>query len=411
VNKLNIVTSGCSNWSGHTATITRTAGSSTANVSLSNSYVNGDRVYIGNTGRSDLDETSGVTISGVNGAGFSYSSGGNTGIVVPVNANVINVSESWMVPYELPYKTAYQAALTALFLHFNQNYAPGGTNLSNQLGYLRFGQSVGAEAFPECSGDLGSLGNGYNYTADTGMSGVSVGWTGDYYTGMLAWAEAQHPFMNILTSLNQVTGPTDGYGSREAAAAAAATNGGGFGDGFGSQGLSLLDQINTCSQAASGWCTAFGLWYPSWMPLELQQISLSDPLDYDCMHGPTGQCGIPNNDSGDLRLWLDFAVQNHLTVLELYYHDAALAFDPQYCALDSQTSPMTCTSASYTLDEFLTRPLQFSFFQAISGTTGSGAGIASGCQSQVGVTGAQSGANGDCSYGIAIMNAHGLHAK
>jgi hypothetical protein len=245
--------------------------------------------------------------------------------------------------------------------------------------------------------------------------GTSVGWTGDYYTGNLTWAGLQRPFMKVFAPLNQVTSPTDNYGTREAAAAAGSTNGGGFFDGFGSQGLSLLDD-SSCSGAASNWCSAFGNWYPHGMPLELQQISLSDPFDGDCTtQSPGGGCGVPPSDSGDLRHWLPFAVNNHLKVLELYYRDAALAFDPNYCVLDSQITPTSCnTSTSYTTgsNTFLTSGLQFTFFESITGvSTGVGIGAACAGNSNVNVSGAQSGATGDCSYAIAINNAHGLHTK
>lgn len=167
-----------------------------------------------------------------------------------------------------------------------------------------------------------------------------------------------------------------------------------------------------CAGAVSNWCTVFGAWYVNGMPLELQQISLSDPFDENCAsQSPTGKCGIPPNDSGDLRQWLPFAVQNHLTILELYYRDAALAFDPNYCVLNSQTTPTSCTAASYTVGQntFLTAALQFTFFESISGGT-TGVGIGNSCAASVGaVTSAQTGASGDCSYATAINNAHGLH--
>jgi hypothetical protein len=46
---------------------------------------------------------------------------------------------------------------------------------------------------------------------------------------------------------------------------------------------------------------------------------------------PGGQCGTPPKVSGDMRIWLPFAIQHHATVIEMYYQDLGLAFDQNYC--------------------------------------------------------------------------------
>ncbi len=248
----------------------------------------------------------------------------------PIKRRFISAAQSSAVPYELPYRSALKALWAATFAHYGAGFSISGTNVSSQLGYKRGGESVGGEAYPYCIGDgtfgMTHLSSPYTYT--------KAGWI-SYFSEMLQWAGSQHPFMKVFAPINEAGSPTDrNYGTQEAAAAVVNGNGHGFVDGFGSQGLSASDQVNGCSSSTSDWCSSFGLWWKTGAPLELQQLSLSDETDADCMHGHGTNgpnCGTPPQDSGDLRVWLPFAQQNHMTILELYYHDAGLAFDPLYC--------------------------------------------------------------------------------
>jgi hypothetical protein len=414
---INSIQNACTNWTGHSmanGSMTRAPTSSIVTAALSqHGYATNDTIWVNNVTPAAYNTgIGGKTVTFVDSNHFTYDSGQVSGGAGDFNTggNLISASESWVVPYELPYLTAYHAALTALFLHFKSGYQANGSDASSQLGYIRFGHSVGAEAFAYCTSVLAALPSPYEYVSTSASTQCSthpadcVGWTDDYYAGNMQWAQLQHPFMKIYGPLNQVNSD-NAYGTREAAAAAGSTNGGGFFDGFGSQGLSLLD-ATSCGTASSGWCNAFGSWYTHGSPLELQQISLSDPNDGNCTsqspNWPTSGCGTPPDDSGDLRGWLPFATSNHLTVLELYYRDAALAFDPSYCTLNSQTSPTTCSS-SYTTGQntFLTTPLEFTFFQSV--------GVGASCASSLGISQTQTGAAGDCSYANAINAAHGLH--
>ena len=89
----------------------------------------------------------------------------------------------------------------------------------------------------------------------------------------------------------------------------------------------MLDKLHSC---IADWCNLFATTYHAFgMPLELQQLSISDPTNSSCTGGTCGP--PPNGVSGDLRLWLPFAVSNDATVFEIYYQDLGLAFDSSYC--------------------------------------------------------------------------------
>jgi hypothetical protein len=109
---------------------------------------------------------------------------------------------------------------------------------------------------------------------------------------------------------------------------------------------------------------------------------------------PSG-CGIPSaGDSGDLRVWLPFAIGNHANVIELYSLDAALAFDPNYCTAISLGE---CATAYDTSNTFLTPALEAQFMNFVGqGTT---------CPTPVY---GPSGGTGNCAYAAAINIAHGL---
>lgn len=401
--------------SGSTVTVNDTGCCSTT-PTQSNVTQNNDLVWVNITTSAACSTSSaGATATVSSNNQFSYTPqtpGSCSGAISSSNVTYISPIQSWPVPYEWPYKAALKALWAATLAHFNSGYqANNGTTLLNvggQLGYIRPGESTGGEAFPYCTINLidsAKTAAPYTYVKSGGIAGTSVGWI-DYYKEMLQWGESQTPFMKFFAPLNAAESNDLDYGYQEANAAAITSNGHGIIDGFGSQGLSLLDYSSGCASSASDWCPSFGTWYPSAMPLELQQISLSDPEDGDCSTQsppPNHHCGVPPNDSGDLRVWLPFAVNNHLTVLELYYLDAGLAFDPNYCDSITFTPPSTytCGPSSYALgsNTFLTRNLQGPFMNDV--------GQGSNCSPPVSAAGGTS--TGHCYYATAINNAHGAH--
>jgi hypothetical protein len=88
--------------------------------------------------------------------------------------------------------------------------------------------------------------------------------------------------------------------------------------GFGSQGLQAAD-VTGYPRCSSDWCNLFDQ-YAGMVPLELQTIAASDPSG-------AGQ-------TGSLTTLVPFAISHHAAVLEIYYQDWLLAFDPSYPGYD-----------------------------------------------------------------------------
>src|SRR3954469_329952 len=82
---------------------------------------------------------------------FQYQSGAHAAGSASTPGTVISTQQSWPVPYETPYKTAWEAFIAAAVLHFNAS-----PHLA-QISYMRVGRSVGGEAFPYCTESLESL--------------------------------------------------------------------------------------------------------------------------------------------------------------------------------------------------------------------------------------------------------------
>ncbi len=385
--------------SGSTVTVNDTSCCSMTSTQ-SNVIQTGDLVWVNVVGSSACSTTSAGTMATVNNSGqFYYTPQGScSGSISNSNVTYISAIQSWPVPYEWPYKAALQALWAATFAHFNSNYTAknaGGTsvNVGKQLGYIRPGESAGGEAFPYCTANLKALAAPYTYAKQNDGPhpvGTYVGWL-DYYKEMLQWGKSQTPYMNFFAPLNAADGNDLDYGYQEANAAAISSNGHGFIDGFGSQGLSLRDSLNGCTLSASNWCPSFGNWYTSAMPLELQQLSLSDERDSTC-----SSCGVPPGDSGDLRLWLPFAVNNHITILELYYLDAGLAYDQNYCTAISGLG--VCTGYNPGSNTFLNTTIQATFMNHV--------GQGKNCPG-----GGPTYSNGNCSYAQCLNDAHGPHPR
>lgn len=315
----------------------------------------------------------GVVVQSATADTFQYQSGILTADTATVAGTVISVQQSWNVPYETPYKTAWEAFIAAAIAHFNAS-----PNLS-QISYMRIGRSVGGEAYPYCTGNLDDLPTPNTYSKSLWL---------DYYGEIADFIQSQNPKMVILDPLNEAGTPVDpSYGTSEAGIAVVHQNASGQVDGFGSQGLRSNDQSNFDQNppvyCASDWCGTFDTYYQTEPNLELQQRDLSDPI------------GVTSSLTGDLRPLLPFAVERHATIIELYPLDALLAFDPNYCVL---TVPDTgvCTTGSISVAPTDQPPTnlspqnQYSYFQAV-GQPG------------------QTGATGDASYAASINSAHGSH--
>jgi hypothetical protein len=308
----------------------------------------------------------GVTVQNATANTFQYQSGILTADSATAPGTVISVQQSWPVAYEAPYKTAWEAFIAAAIAHFNSSpHLP-------QIGYMRVGRSVGGEAYPYCTGQLNLLPAPNTYTKN--------GWL-QYYTDIGDFVQAQNPLMQIMDPLNEAGNPSDPtYGTAEADISVAHQNALGKVNGFGSQGMNAGDITNydkvPPGYCASDWCGTFNTYAATIPNLELQQRNLSDPI------------GLTGTLTGDLRPVIPFALERHMTILEVYMLDALLAYDPNYCVL---TKPDTgvCTTGSVSVAPTDLPPTdlppedQYPYFQAV-GQSG------------------QVGATGDASYAAAI---------
>jgi len=314
-------------------------------------------------------EPGGVPVKNVTSNTFQYQSGTLAAGAATTPGTVISSQQSWPVPYEAPYKTAWEAFVAAAIIHFNNS-----PNRS-QITYMRIGRSAGGEAFPYCTDTLKGLTGQNTYT--------KAGWL-QYYTDIDNFIQDQNPMIQMLDPLNEAGSPVDNtYGSAEAQIAVSHQNAASKVNGFGSQGLRASDIPNYAQSAddcASDWCAMFNAYYHSGYPLELQQIDLSDP---------TASLN-PLSETGDLRRLLPFAVERHMTILELYSYDALLAYDPNYCVL-SVPDNGTCGAGSIEIPPTVLPPQdQNPYFQ------------------RVGQPG-QTGAKGDGSYATVINQTQGQH--
>ena len=379
------------------------ASSSTLTITATNAFPVGTQVTFQNLGAANFLNGQTVTITSASSssftAGFAHSDYGpaveSSGTANPLGVPVQNASsttfqyqtaiasagsattpgtvvseqQSYPVPYESPYKTAWEAFVAAAIAHYN-----GSPNLA-QISYMRVGRSVGGEAYPECQGNMEKIPAPNTYTRS--------GWL-QYYTDIDEFVQAQNPKMQILDPLNETgSGATadPSYGTDEAQIAVSYQNAAGATNGIGSQGLQAGDITSYAAgkSCASDWCGAFDTYVKDGLPLELQQAGLSAPVP---LSGT-------NSATGDLRPLLPFAVTRHMTILELYYLDALLAYDPNYCVLPAVNG--LCGAGSVQIPIVTLPPQdQLPYFQAV-GQPG------------------QTGATGDGSYGSAINSTEGQH--
>lgn len=417
-------------WKGITgATFTRTSPSYDVYVSLTGcckqdatTLHDQDSVWITGAADNSLNVTSssGVVATRDSDNKFHYTSSNNTTSSCLSGCIYISTGTSSPIPYEQPYLVAWEAFLAAANLHFNPSYeADSGSGLvpvGKQLGYIRSGTWVGGESFVFCingtnggsSVGLINLLSPYTYVCDEAMGGncssttgrsqtnANNTWLGDYIA-KINYNQSLSPTMYRYWPIDYIASDYS-YPNGMAADAVSAGNGMGHINGFGSQALSAAD-AQMGATCIANWCSLFGTYSSYGSPLELQPISLSDPSNQTCA-GNT--CGTPPKFSGDLRVWLPFAVNNHATVFEIYYADLGLAFDPKYCTHMQVGPPAYCDAGYY--PQFLSQIQEWQWFSAgNSGSLSQGVGQGSTCSAYSTI------GNGDCSYATYIIAAHGPH--
>lgn len=194
------------------------------------------------------------------------------------------------------FSSAFQLPYEAFMAQVIKHY---GTNGS--IGYIRIGLGRGGETFPA-----------QNFGTDpcTTVFEKKWGWTDttwtNYVNAMLNYEATLKSPKQLMVGIDSVD--SNSMPDSEAATAVSLKM------GFGNQGFQQNDVTNY-PHCSSDWCDLFNE-YTSDVPLELQTIALSSPEN--------------NPPVGSLVNLLPFAVEHHVTILEIYTDDWLLAFDPNY---------------------------------------------------------------------------------
>jgi hypothetical protein len=242
---------------------------------------------------------------GGGGGGNTISTGGGGGggsnSANYVTCNPSNAAGPQRIPnyFASAFQSNYQNFIKAAIAHYGSN---------SQVGYIRFGLGRGGETIPV--GDWDSGDSCSQQFAAWGLTDATINTTWEPYLQSMLSFEAANNASNVQLMVG-IT-PMNGAGVPDFVAQSAAH----LNIGFGSQGLQSSD-VGNCSESTADWCELFTQ-YSGQVPLELQTIGQS------CPQSPTS-C-----PTGSLVTLLPFAVQNHATILELYYEDWLTAFDPSY---------------------------------------------------------------------------------
>jgi len=212
-------------------------------------------------------------------------------------------TSGYPVVYEAPFYKAYENFIQQVIGHYNSGFP--------NIGYMRFGLSVGDETDAYCTAEMQAL-PAPNTFPQTAAPSASF-W--ENYIGMMSnYEKSQAPtftIMNSLNSLNTDAGPT----LPTFEAQTAVTNGFGFGSN-GWQASDIQASQTDPTACTSDWCALFDNDYLTGVPLELQPATPSDPSG--------------GGTTGSLVNLVPTAVQNHATILEIALPDLYTAFDPNY---------------------------------------------------------------------------------
>lgn len=193
--------------------------------------------------------------------------------------------------FQIPYQQ-FMAAVVQMY----------GSNAN--IGYIRFGLGHGGETFPVTGWNDTSTACGKAFAS----WGVTVTTWEAYLAGMLNYEATLTSHKQLMVGVTPMGSPNTVVPSYIAPLAVP------LHVGFGSQGLEQSDIANYPNCTAN-WCSLFSQ-YAKQAPLELQTYLQSCP-DKTCT-------------TGSLVDLVPFAVSHHASVLEIYYQDWLLAFDPSY---------------------------------------------------------------------------------
>ena len=172
------------------------------------------------------------------------------------------------------------------------------------IGYIRFGLGHGGETFPVTGWNDTSTACGKAFAT----WGVTVTTWEAYLAGMLNYEASLTSTKQLMVGVTPMGSPNTVVPTYVAPLAVP------LHVGFGSQGLEQSD-ITNYPNCTANWCNLFAQ-YAKQAPLELQTYLQSCP-DKTCT-------------TGSLVDLVPFAVSHHASVLEIYYQDWLLAFDPSY---------------------------------------------------------------------------------
>jgi hypothetical protein len=334
-----------------------TGGSDVATVTQNNSYNAGDTVWTYGFTDSTFNITTqaGVQIIAATPTSWTYHSGATNAVTATGSGFSESQVQSWFVPTDAGYTAAQEAFEAALVYHFNHS-----ANVS-QISYSRgLPAARGGEVVMLCPDQM--VADGFpGYASQAQAKTTWLAWI----QNSINYMATLNPTFQVINSMNPGwtgSSPDYSYADAQAGYAIAASNAGGHRNGFGSQGLQATDKCSATPPppySSADWVTSAANYYsggsvsPGTQPIEGQQIDRSDPTavyNGSCIW-QSGLTGVPGfqgaggtrSSTGSLVAYLPYAKSRHLSTLELYAFDAALAFDPTYCI----ESAGTCGTGSY----------------------------------------------------------------
>lgn len=193
------------------------------------------------------------------------------------------------------FQIPYQQFMAAVIAHYGSNPS---------IGYIRFGLGHGGETYPVTNWNNTATACGQAFAS----WGVNVTTWEAYLSSMMNYEATLNSSKQLMVGITPMGAPNTVVPDYVAPLAVP------MHIGFGSQGLELSD-ITNYPNCTANWCNLFAQ-YAGQGPLELQTYLQSCP-DNSCT-------------TGSLVNLVPFAVSHHATILELYYQDWLLAFDPSY---------------------------------------------------------------------------------
>ncbi len=222
-------------------------------------------------------------------------------VVGAVDTVTCSAYAGFPVVWETAFKDNYKNFIAAVIARYASN---------PNVGYMRFGLTVGGEIYPFCASALAA------YLPDGG--GVQAAIL-DYDAEMLAFEKQQSPTFYVV-------GPTTYAGTDATYVNAEAANAVAQGFGFGSQGLQASD-LTTYPVTATNWGKLFNQYAGQAPILELQTFGQSDPSG-TCATSDGGCINGAQQATGPLPPLLALALAHNVTTFEIYTKDLLVAYDP-----------------------------------------------------------------------------------